>query len=63
MCHALTTVPFLVTLTLLKCTYLTPLAYISHIYRLQLGNKDLFHIEAFCARAMACIKSPPPAIA
>jgi replication factor C subunit 3/5 len=30
-------------------------------HRLQMGNKDLFHIEAFCARAMASIKSPPPA--
>ena len=28
-------------------------------HRLQLGNKELFHIEAFCARAMATIKSPP----
>jgi replication factor C subunit 3/5 len=26
-------------------------------HRLQLGNKELFHIEAFCARAMATIKT------
>ena len=29
-------------------------------HRLQLGNKELFHIEAFLARAMATLKSPPP---
>ena len=28
-------------------------------HRLQLGNKELFHIEAFVARCMATIKSPP----
>jgi replication factor C subunit 3/5 len=30
-------------------------------HRLQMGNKELFHIEAFCARAMAVLKTPPPA--
>jgi replication factor C subunit 3/5 len=30
-------------------------------HRMQLGNKELFHIEAFIARAMATLKSPPTA--
>lgn len=30
-------------------------------HRLQLGNKELFHVEAFICRAMATIKSPPAA--
>ena len=32
-------------------------------HRLQMGNKELFHIEAFLARAMATLKSPPPGAA
>ena len=32
-------------------------AYYEH--RLQLGSKELFHIEAFIARVMAVIKTPP----
>jgi replication factor C subunit 3/5 len=32
-------------------------------HRLQLGSKELFHIEAFLARAMATIKTPPPSLA
>ena len=31
-------------------------------HRMQLGTKELFHIEAFLARAMATLKTPPVAV-